>query len=64
MDDPIYTFFSGNLAMVSKEEILKALENALRSADYWRQACLAGLSFTQTRSDGGVRTELNPHKAK
>lgn len=40
MDDPIYTFFRENLATVSKEELLKALENALRSADYWREACL------------------------
>ena len=51
MDDPIYTFFSENLAMVSKEEILKALGNALRSADYWREACLLGYPSLQGRSE-------------
>ncbi len=38
--DPVFTFFSKNLATVSKEQLLEALENALRSADYWREACL------------------------
>ena len=39
---PFYSYFSENLATVSKEEILEALRNALRSADYWREACLGG----------------------
>jgi hypothetical protein len=38
--DPVLNYFSENLATVSKDELLKALENALRSADYWREACL------------------------
>jgi hypothetical protein len=40
--DPVLTYFSENLATVSKEELLSALKNALRSADYWREACLGG----------------------
>lgn len=38
--DPIYTYFFQNIDMVSKEELLEALENALRSAACWREACL------------------------
>lgn len=44
MEDPVYTFFSENLATVTKEELLAALKNALESATYWRQACLGGVS--------------------
>jgi hypothetical protein len=44
MDDPIYSFFHENLAVLSKEELLQALKNALESASYWREACLSGLS--------------------
>jgi len=40
--DPVYSYFSENLATVSKEELLIALENALRSANCWREACLGG----------------------
>ena len=40
--DPIFTFFSENIEIVTKKEILEALRNALRSADYWRAACLGG----------------------
>jgi hypothetical protein len=40
--DPIFTFFSENIETVTKEQLLEALKNALRSADYWREACLGG----------------------
>ena len=40
--DTVLTYFSENLATVSKEELLSALENALRSANCWREACLLG----------------------
>ena len=40
--DTVLTYFSENLATVSKEELLSALENALRSANCWREACLGG----------------------
>ena len=42
--DPVYSYFSENVETVSKEELLKALENALRSADHWREACMLGFS--------------------
>lgn len=42
MMDSICTYFRQNIESVTKEEILEALENALRSADCWRQACLLG----------------------
>lgn len=38
--DPVYSYFRENLGKVTKEELLEALENALRSAEYWREACL------------------------
>jgi len=41
--DPILSYFSENLAEVSKEQILEALENALKSAGFWREACLLRL---------------------
>jgi hypothetical protein len=44
MDDTVLTYFSENLATVSKEEILQALQNALESANCWRVACLLGAS--------------------
>ncbi len=50
MMEPIYTYFSENLAAISKEELLRALESALKSADYWREACLLGLSTVQERA--------------
>ncbi len=40
--DPVLTYFSENLATVSKEELLKALKDALESANCWREACLGG----------------------
>lgn len=42
MNDPVLTYFAENLSTVSKEELLQALENALGSASYWRDACLLG----------------------
>lgn len=57
MDDPIYSYFHENLAMVSKEELLLALGNALESANCWRQACLLGYPSLQTRSQGEVGNE-------
>lgn len=54
MDDPILTFFSENLAMVSKEQLLEALTNALQSADCWRDACLLRHPSVQSRSKGMV----------
>lgn len=38
--DPICSYFRENLGKVTKEQLLEALENALRSAEYWRRACL------------------------
>ncbi|MGA2402124.1 MAG: hypothetical protein ABSG91_10500 [Syntrophobacteraceae bacterium] len=38
--DPVLKYFSENLATLSKEELLKALENALQSARHWREAYL------------------------
>ena len=61
--DPIFTFFSENLATVSKEELLVALKNALESADCWRQACLLGCPSLQTRSHGEVDIESGLHDA-
>ena len=51
MEDPIFTYFSENLAAVSKEEILTALGNALKSANYWRDACLQGGLSVQNISE-------------
>jgi hypothetical protein len=51
MDDPIYSYFHENLATVSKEELLQALRNALESANYWRDACLSGLSLVVAAGD-------------
>jgi hypothetical protein len=51
MDDPVLIYFSENLATVSKEELLQALKNALESANYWRKACLSGLSQVVTAGD-------------
>ena len=62
MDDPIYSYFHENLATVSNEELLKALGNALLSADYWRQACLVG--FTSTPSERQVGIESDLHNTK
>ena len=61
--DPIFTFFSENLATVSKQELLVALKNALESADCWRQACLLGSPSLQTRSHGEVGIESGLHDA-
>ena len=52
--DPVYQYFSENLVAVSKEELLEALEAALKSADYWRQACLLGISATQLKVGAGT----------
>ena len=54
MMDPIFTFFSENIEIVTKEQLLEALKNALRSADCWRDACLLGYSSVQGRSEEGV----------
>ena len=43
MEDPVLTYFSENLATVSKEELLQALQAALGSAKCWREACLLGV---------------------
>jgi hypothetical protein len=51
MDDPVLTYFSQNLATISKEELLQALKNALESASYWRKACLSGLSLVVAGGD-------------
>jgi uncharacterized SAM-binding protein YcdF (DUF218 family) len=51
MDDPVLTYFSQNLATISKEELLQALKNALESASYWREACLSGLSRVVAAGD-------------
>ena len=48
--DPVDQYFSQNIATVSKEEILTALKDALRSANYWREACL--LRFPLVRGEG------------
>jgi hypothetical protein len=47
MDDSVLVYFRQNIEVISKEEILLALENALRSADCWRDACLFGLYTSQ-----------------
>ncbi len=47
MMDTVLAYFSENLTTVSKEAILIALENALLSAIYWREACLLWLSTAQ-----------------
>ena len=64
MDDPIYAYFSQNIETVSKEELLAALENALGSAHYWREACLLGFSAVQqTQTTFGahsVKTSFKP----
>ncbi len=64
MDDPVLTYFSENLGTVSKEELLQALKNALKGANYWRNACLLGFPSIRTRNDGGVGIESNLHNAK
>jgi hypothetical protein len=51
MDDPVLTYFSENLEVVSKEELLQALRNALESANHWRDACLSGLSRVVSAGD-------------
>ncbi len=63
MDDPILTYFSDNLATVSKEELLQTLRNALESANHWRDACLLGTPFLQTRSEAKVGIESDHHDA-
>ncbi len=63
MDDLIFTYFSENLATVSKEELLEALKNALESANCWREACLTGCLSTQTRSVGEVGVKSDHHDA-
>jgi len=52
--DPIYTFFSENIETVTKEELLKALENALLSSRYWLEACLGKGFSIRTRSEKAV----------
>ena len=66
MDDPVLTYFSQNLATISKEELLQALKNALESANYWREASLLGSSLIQTRNGGllGIEPELQDPKFK
>lgn len=51
MDNTIYRYFSENIEAVTKEQILKALENALRSADCWREACLLGFPAAQPQGN-------------
>jgi hypothetical protein len=50
MDDPTYRYFQQNIETVTKEELLKALEAALQSANYWREACPLGISAVQLQS--------------
>ncbi len=64
MDDPIYSYFSENLVAISKGDLLQAQENALRSANYWRNVCLLRCFSTQTRSGGVLGTESNLHSEK
>ena len=59
MNDLVLTYFSENLATVSKEELLVALKNALESADCWRDACLLGYPSLQTRSEGEVGADVS-----
>jgi len=47
MDNQILVYFRHNIQTVSKEEILKALENALKSAECWREAYLHGFVISQ-----------------
>ncbi len=55
--DTVYQYFSQNIERVTKEEILKALENALIGANCWREACLLGLSNVQEQGlQGGAGT--------
>jgi hypothetical protein len=54
MNDPVYDYFSRNIETVSKEELLTALENALKCAEYWREACLLGLSAVRIKSGTGT----------
>jgi hypothetical protein len=56
MPDPVLTYFSENLAAISKEELLQALKNAVRSADYWREACLGCFS---PKSHVGIESNLH-----
>ena len=53
MDNPVLRYFAENLDKVSKEEILTALGDALLSANYWREACLLGLSNVQEQGAKG-----------
>ena len=63
MDDPTYTYFYENIETVSKEELLKALEAALRSADYWREACLLGFFNVQAHGQRcGAVNDFRPRK--
>jgi hypothetical protein len=58
MDDPVYSYFHENLATVSKEKLLEALETALKSARCWRDACLLGFP-SQTRSEREVGADAS-----
>jgi|GEM_PF-4469231 hypothetical protein len=64
MDDPIYSYFHENLAIVSKEELLQALKNALESANFWRKASLLGSPSVQSQREGMVGIGSDLHKAK
>ena len=57
----ISDFFRDNLAEVSKEELLGALEDALQSANYWRDACLLGCLSIRSRSDMDARSQKRRH---
>lgn len=51
MDDPVYAFYSQNIETASKDQLLEALQSALQSAHFWREACLIGLTaFQQTQN--------------
>jgi hypothetical protein len=63
MDDPIFTYFSENLATVTKAELLQALKNALESANHWRDACLLRSPSVQSQSEGMVGIESDLHDA-
>jgi hypothetical protein len=47
MDNPVFKYFSDNLATVTKEELLEALNSALESADHWRNACFLWTAMEQ-----------------
>ena len=64
MDDPIYSYFHENLAIVSKEELLKALQDALQSANHWRDACLIGYPSLQSRNKGSMEIGSDLGNAK